>query len=63
MTNTVFPTFQTQYILHFSSAKPKLNTWILPNTEIFQSKEVASATGKGYIVITLNELLTVGVAQ
>jgi hypothetical protein len=40
MANTVFPTFQTLYtgILDFSSAEH----WDLPNTEILQSKDVAS---------------------
>jgi hypothetical protein len=37
MSNTAIPTFQTQYILNFSSA-----SWDLPNTEIFQAKDVAS---------------------
>jgi hypothetical protein len=41
MTNAVFPTFQTQYILDFSSAI-RCEHWDLPNTEIFQSKDVAS---------------------
>jgi hypothetical protein len=38
MPNTVFPTFLAQYILDFSSAEH----WDLPNTEIFQFKDVAS---------------------
>jgi hypothetical protein len=42
MTNTVFPTFQTQYILNFSSASRSTEHWDLPNTEIFQSKDIAS---------------------
>jgi hypothetical protein len=43
MTNTVFPTFQTQYILDFSSANSAVaEHWDLPKTEIFQSKDVAS---------------------
>jgi hypothetical protein len=41
MANTVFPTFQTQYILDFSSAS-RSGTLGLPNTEIFPSKDVAS---------------------
>jgi hypothetical protein len=41
MTNTVFPTFPTQYILDLSSTS-RSGTGILPNTEIFQSKDVAS---------------------
>jgi hypothetical protein len=42
MTNTVFPAFQTQYILDFSSASRIAEHWDLPNTEKFQSKDVAS---------------------
>jgi hypothetical protein len=43
MTNTVFPTFQTGYILDFLSAIYSIaEHWDLPNTEIFQSKDVAS---------------------
>jgi hypothetical protein len=40
MTNTVFLTFQTIYILDFSSESRE--NWDLPNTEIFQSKDIAS---------------------
>jgi hypothetical protein len=42
MTKSVFPTFQT-HILDFSSAISNAEHWDLPNTEIFQSKDVASA--------------------
>jgi hypothetical protein len=44
MTNTVFPTFQTQYILGFSSASRRgtLGFSKNPNTQIFPSKDVAS---------------------
>jgi hypothetical protein len=42
MTNTDFPTFQTQYIPDFSSASRIAEYWDLPNTEIFKSKYVAS---------------------
>jgi hypothetical protein len=42
MTNTVFPTFQTQYIVDFSSAIFIVEHWDLTNTEIFKSKDVAS---------------------
>jgi hypothetical protein len=38
MTNTVFQTFQTQYIHQQAVAEH----WDLPNTEIFQSKVVTS---------------------
>jgi hypothetical protein len=40
MTNTVFPRFQTQYISHQQAVAEH---WDLPNTEILQSKDVASA--------------------
>jgi hypothetical protein len=43
MINTVFQTFQTQYNPDFSSAR-RSGTLDAPNTEIFQSKDVASAT-------------------
>jgi hypothetical protein len=43
MTNTAFPSFETHYILDFSSASPIAEHWDLPNTAIFQSKDVASA--------------------
>jgi hypothetical protein len=46
MTNTAFPTFQTQYILNFSTASRSGTHWDLPNTEIFQSKDVASVPNK-----------------
>jgi hypothetical protein len=42
MTNTVFLTFQTQYILLFSSASR--GGWDLPNTEIFHYKDVTSGS-------------------
>jgi hypothetical protein len=41
MAHTVFPTFQTQYILEFSSASRSREHWDLSNTEIFLSKDVA----------------------
>jgi hypothetical protein len=40
MANTDFATFQTQYILDIS---PIAEYWDLPNAEISQSKNVASA--------------------
>jgi hypothetical protein len=42
MTKTVFPTFQTQYILNFSWASGIVKHWDLTNTKIFQSEDVAS---------------------
>jgi hypothetical protein len=42
MANTVFPTFQTQYILNFSSASHRGLLGAGKNTEIFQSEDVAS---------------------
>jgi hypothetical protein len=47
MTNTVFPTFQTWFILDFSSASCNgtlglAEPWDLVNTKIFQSIDVAS---------------------
>jgi hypothetical protein len=37
-----FPTFQTQYISSNSHQQAVAEHWDLPNTEIFQSKDVAS---------------------
>jgi hypothetical protein len=43
MTNTVFPTLQTQYgISSISHQQAIAEHWGLPNNEIFQSKDVAS---------------------
>jgi hypothetical protein len=43
MTNTVFPTFLTQYTVSLiSHQQPVAEHWDLPNNEIFQSKDVAS---------------------
>jgi hypothetical protein len=39
MTNTVFPTFQTQYIIYQQTVAEH---WDLPSPDIFQSKDVAS---------------------
>jgi hypothetical protein len=45
MTKTVFPLFQTQYaVSSISNQQAVAEHWDLPNTEIFQSKDVASAT-------------------
>jgi hypothetical protein len=43
MTNAVFPTFQTQYILDVSSAIHSGKVGFAKHCEIFQSKDVASA--------------------
>jgi hypothetical protein len=43
MANTVFPTFQTSSISH---QQAEAEHWNLPNTEIFQSNDVASASVK-----------------
>jgi hypothetical protein len=51
MNSTVFPTFQTQYILHFSSAS-RSGTRDLPNTEIFQSKDVATVYHNDWWILT-----------
>jgi hypothetical protein len=43
MANTVFPTFQTQYsISAISHQQAVAEHWNLPNTGIFQSKDVVS---------------------
>jgi hypothetical protein len=43
MTNTVFPTFQTQYCIYLiSHEQAAAEYWDLPNTEILQSIDVAS---------------------
>jgi hypothetical protein len=41
MSNTVLPMFQTQYSLIFHQ-QAVAEHWDFPNTEIFQSKDVAS---------------------
>jgi hypothetical protein len=51
-----FPTFQTQYFLDFLSASRNgtLGVWDFPNTEIFQSRDVAS--GVSFHLNTKSEL-------
>jgi hypothetical protein len=53
MTNTVFLMFQTQQILNIYSARRIAKHWDLPNTEIFQSKDVASGQKCVYFFISL----------
>jgi hypothetical protein len=50
MVNTVFTIFQTKYFLDFSSAS-RTEHWDLPNTVIFQSKDVASGGSVSQAVV------------
>jgi hypothetical protein len=54
MTNTVFPTSQTVYILDFSSCKPAAKHWDLPNTKISSLKMSLLANAKE---VTANNMI------